>query len=125
MKRIIPVILLFITYLVGCGIALNALETENRNNILKVEVRMTKEDVNEIMGTKTVGYNDTTNPYKKESFHNANNNLIEIYYYIIDRKAEFDNDKFTPVVFVDNIVEGVGWRSFEDAERKYQIKISD
>ena len=88
---------------------------------------MTIEEVNHIMGTETFSHYDYTNPDHKEQFYTRDKDIVEIYYYWTKRNASeklSENEKFTPILFVNGIVEGIGWRSFEDAVKKYQLNIT-
>ncbi len=88
---------------------------------------MTLEEVNHIMGTETFSYNDYTNPDHKEQFYIKDKDIMKIYYYWTKRNASeklSENEKYTPILFVNGIVGGIGWRSFEDAVKKYQLSIT-
>ena len=122
MNKLIIFLLLSIT-LASCGIAINTMNTQNRLNLRKIEIGMTKDEVNEIMGTEIYSYWEYSNPHKREQFYANDGKVIEIYYYYISKKADTENERFSPVLFADNIVEGVGWRSFEKAISKYELNI--
>jgi len=122
LNKLIIFLLLLIT-LASCGIVINTMNSQNRLNLLKIEIGMTKDEVNEIMGTEIYSYWEYSNPHKREQFYANDGKVIEIYYYLINKKGS-ENERFSPVLFVDNIVEGVGWRSFERAISKYEININ-
>ncbi len=54
MKMKIAVIALSVL-VTGCGVSHDQLRTENRQNLLKLSVGMTKQEAMNIMGTKTSG----------------------------------------------------------------------
>ena len=121
MKKIILISLLAITItitLTGCVSSLEKTRTQNRQNILKLSVGMTKPQVIEIMGTKTAGgkFGETrvNNPYKSEIIQGKLKLYGILYYYtdldsaIYTANPSFITDKdLTPLVFQDGRL--IGW----------------
>jgi Icc-related predicted phosphoesterase len=124
MKQFIAVILscISIMFFNGCGDGEQKaidIRTENRQNILKINVGMTKAEILQIMGDKTahVKKEETvTNPYKSE-LRQANERTYEVlYYYTHDDQPHWPFKRFTildreltPIIFQDGKV--IGWGS--------------
>ena len=124
MKQFITISLCCITIMLfnGCKGEQKAvaIRTENRLNITKISVGMTKAEVLQIMGDKTAqasfGKNTVTvtNPYRGE-FKQVNGQNYEIlYYYTHQEQRDWPFKRFeilerelTPVVFQDGKV--IGW----------------
>ena len=125
MKKLILISLLTITLaitlaitLTGCVSSLERTRTQNRENLLKLSVGMTKQQALEIMGTKTAGgrFGETrvNNPYKNEIIQPAATQYEVLYYYtdldsaIYSANPSFITDKdLTPLLFDDGKL--IGW----------------
>jgi len=132
MKYFLPTLLSLIS--IGCIVFpvslghLDMLRTENRQNLGKLKIGMTKQEALHIMGEKTA--TDTfanketvtaTNPYKSE-VRQQGGKSYEIYYYYTDIKHQTAvdawgwsqpspilEDELTPLVFYDGKLMGWGW----------------
>ena len=86
---------------------------ENQVNILKISPGMTKQQVNEIMGTSQAKVKSNlyvTNPYKHDFFTIEKDNY-EVLYYLTRKYPAFTNIKLsqaTAVVIKNNQVVGLG-----------------
>ncbi len=61
-------------------------------------------------------------PYLVESYNGRNGEQILVNKYITRPSYDYSTikeDDLTPVIFVNNVVEGSGWPSLETASRKY------
>jgi hypothetical protein len=107
----------------GCGEG-NAvtIRTENRLNIAKLNVGMTKTEVLQIMGNKNArasfGKNAVTitNPYRSELRQVKGQNYEILYYYTHQDQRDWPGKRFkilerelTPIIFQDGKV--IGWGS--------------
>jgi hypothetical protein len=105
----------------GCGEG-NAvsIRTENRLNITKINVGMTKAEVLQLMGNKTArasfGKNAVTitNPYRSELRQVNGQNCEILYYYTHQDQRDWPTKRFkilerelTPIIFQDGKV--IGW----------------
>ena len=115
----------------GCA-TMDTVRAENRANLNRLQLGMTKEEVLAVMGTKTVTtYREgvrgeqITNPYRTE-MHRAGGHTWEIMYYLTDLKADDDaitDDELTPIVLKDGKLDGWGWSYLQDVARTYEIRI--
>ena len=86
---------------------------ENQLNILKISPGMTKQQVNEIMGTSQAKVKSNlfvTNPYKHD-FFTIEKDSYEVLYYLTRKYPAFTNIKLsqaTAVVIKNNQVVGLG-----------------
>ncbi len=123
---IIAGLLLTVVIVAGCSHRLAALNDPNGEwvpirvtagqgqvNLNRVEIGMTRNQVFEIMGTKThygkPHYGKATitpHPYKREIVKDGNKEYEILYYYTKHTKG---NDSLTPVVLLDGKVSGWGW----------------
>lgn len=112
--------------------SLDKVRSENRRNILKLEVGMAKTQVLQIMGIEEkklwggVGFTQRiSNPFKSEILNGKDGALEVLYYYTDLQKKDgaITDDELTPIVFENGKV--VGWgRSFLDqAIVKYEIRL--
>ena len=121
---------------------LDAVRTQNRERLNKLEVGMFKQKVLEIMGTETIKTYVTSgwswlllrpnvpsgtinNPYRSETY-NTDKGTLEVLYYYTDEKAAdgaVTDDELTPIVFKEGVLIGWGWGAIEDVEEKYEIRI--
>ena len=142
MKKILLVLLCL--GLVGCTSLghLDKLRTENRQNLLKFKIGMSKQEVIEIMGNKTAtdsyaNYEKVTatNPYKSEILQ-GKDKTFEVLYYFIESKhqkvvdawgwsqaAPITDDELTPLVFDNGKLIGWGWSFLQDNAQKYEIRM--
>jgi hypothetical protein len=114
-------IIMVSSLLISCGIAKNALESSNLENSNKINYGMTKEEVNQLMGTDSHG--GLNNPYKKEIFQDSKNRSIEVFYYMTNRFANTEEESLFPVILFEGKVIGTGWRAIESTSKKYDMQI--
>ena len=115
----------------GCA-TMETVRAENRANLNRLQLGMTKEEVLAVMGTKTVTtYRDgvrgeqITNPYRTE-VHRAAGHVFEILFYYTDIKANdgaITDDELTPIVLKDGRLDGWGWSYWNDIVRTYEIRV--
>jgi len=124
MKKIL--IALTSLFLLSSCVTPDQLRSENRDNISKVTIGLSINEVKTIMGDKEAGHHSLIlsgvpgdiikNPYSTETItHKGNNYLIHYYYtnYIGQKSWETG---VTPIIFLNNKVTGIGWRSMEKLE---------
>ncbi len=103
---------------IGCVSSLEKTRTQNRENLLKLSIGMTKQQTLEIMGTGSAGgkFGETrvNNPYKSEIIQPVTKQYEVLYYYtdldsaIYSANPSFITDKdLTPLLFDDGIL--IGW----------------
>lgn len=124
--------------LVGGCLSLEQLRTENQQNLMKLTVGMTREEVMKIMGTSTVTARDSfldiqygrvtpaaTNPYRSETLQGKEKVFAVLYYYTDIKKDDraITDDELTPMVFDDDKLIGWGWSFLNANVQKYEIRL--
>ncbi|MBI5574729.1 MAG: DUF3192 domain-containing protein [Elusimicrobia bacterium] len=108
---------------------MSRIRATNRERLNKISIGMTKQEVINIMGTKTIIADDSgeviNNPYKTETMRGKDKIFEVVYYYTEIKRADgaINDDELTPLVFDEGKLIGWGWSFFEDTTAKYQIKI--
>ena len=112
--------------------ALEEVRSENRTNLMKLEIGMSKSDVLSIMGADEkklwggIGYSQRiSNPYRSEILE-SNAGPMELLYYYTDLKKQdgaITDDELTPLLFKDGKLIGWGWSFLDDSVEKYEIRI--
>lgn len=125
MKKILA--LLLCLALVGCA-TLSKIRATNRERLNKISIGMTKQEVLDIMGTKTITARSSeviNNPYKTETLRSEDKVFEVLYYYTEIKRSDgaITDDELTPLVFDEGKLIGWGWSFFEDTTQKYQLKI--
>lgn len=113
MKNFLTIIVL--SLLLSACVTFEVMRSENRVNISKIQVGSSSALVTQTMGTMTNndGLEKFTNPYKTETL-NHNNKNYTIWYYYTERIGDKNwENGMTPVVFLNDTVIAVGWRSME------------
>lgn len=140
MKKNIVVLVgafMIIFLLSGCA-TISETTSINRDNFLKLNVGMSKQEAMNIMGAKpmTAYYKPGTygktvsviinNPYRSEILKGKGDKIIGVLYYVTDDKnndgAISDNETM-PLVFEESKLMGWGWNSLEYSIKKYEIVI--
>ena len=118
MKKIL-IVLTSLFLLSSCGVSYDTLRSQNRNNLSKIILGLPINEVKTIMGetmSEGSGGEIIRNPYSIERIENKGNNYLIYYYYtnyIGDKSWETG---VTPIIFLNNKVKGIGWRSMEKLE---------
>lgn len=135
MKKILA-IFIFCTLLGGCySDTLTEFRNNNRKNLTKLAIGMTKQEVMEIMGQETgektftnlVGkriFLSATNPYRNEILQ-GKEKTFEVLYYYTDVKKDDDaitDDELTPMIFDKGKLIGWGVSFLEQNIQKYEIR---
>lgn len=132
MKRFLLVLLCLA--LVGCA-TLSQATSRNRVNLIKLSLGMTKQQVLDIMGTKsfTAYYKKqyssrraitVTNPYQSEILKGKEYKIVEVIYYLTDDKDNnglIDKGDLTPFIFEDGRLIGWGGSFLDYIVEKYEI----
>jgi hypothetical protein len=139
MKKLVYLLVL-IMLVSGCASIgnLDLLRTENRQNLAKLSIGMSKQEVLAIMGDKTAtnsapgGYRLTaTNPYKSEILQGKDKTFEVLYYYtdvkqvkdpILGCEETIQDDELTPIIFDNGKLVGWGQGFLKDNVQKYEIK---
>ena len=114
--------------LTGCsGLLLDNFRTTNRENLSRITIGMTREQVSQVMGIRSAYTLDGTvnNPYRTAAF-TANNKQYDIVYYYTDLKradGAITDDELTPIVFEDGKVIGWGQEMLSGTLNKYEIRL--
>lgn len=115
------VVLMTVFFLAGCAQYGN-LRQENRQNLNRVDVGMTKDQVLKIMGEKSTG--EVSNPYKRETIPGKDSKTYDVLYYYTEQVGDKSWETgVTPVVFVDGKVIGVGWKVLDDSDVRSTLTI--
>jgi hypothetical protein len=111
---------------------------QNREKLTHLSVGMTKSEVLQIMGTKTIELKTfdavymrnevqrINNPYRVEAIQNENGETYEVLFYYTDRKKAdgvVTDDELMPLVIKDDKLIGWGWTFVNDNISKYQIDV--
>jgi len=134
----------FITIMTACTSLgnIDELRASNRQNLVHLQVGMTKQEVLNVMGneSKTDHYANheqltVTNPYKSEMYQ-AGDNVLEVLYYYTDKKhgtkvgpygwsqaTQVTDDELTPILFEDGKVIGWGSSALRGSIQKYEIRV--
>jgi len=91
------------------------IRSANRENIMKVQTGDSSAQVTQTMGNlvNNDGTEKITNPYKTETL-NHNNKNYTVWYYYTDRIGDNNwENGMTPVIFLNDSVVAIGWRSME------------
>ena len=124
--------------LVGCAspVSLSKATTPTRENLIKISIGMSKQEVINIMGTKTKeayyhggldkwAFSTINNPYRSEIIQGKGKTL-EVIYYVTDDKnndGAISDDELTPLVFDEGKLIGWGWSFLQDNVRKYELRM--
>lgn len=134
MRNNILVLALIVLFLSGCASLgnIDRLRSRNRQNLMKLQIGTTKEEVLNVMGTKSVadynwlaGWKHTVdNPYRSEILRGKDKTLEVIYYLTDIKKANgaITDDELTPFVFDNDKLIGWGWSFLQDTVQKYEIR---
>ncbi len=126
MKKILFFITLLIVY--SCA-SYEDLRSDNRYKITTIRIGYTLDTVVKIMGDDSASsdisgrYGETIrNPYKSENINYKGNNYL-VYYYYTERIGDKSwETAVTPIIFLNNVVTGIGWRSMEQIGLESQSK---
>ena len=117
MKKIL-IVLTSLLLLSSC-VTPDQLRSDNRNNLSKIILGLPINEVKTIMGETTTDPFEGEifrNPYSIERIENKGNNYL-IYYYYTNRIGNNSWETgVTPIIFLNDKVTGIGWRSMEKLE---------
>ncbi len=125
MKKVIY-LLMAVIIVSGC-MNLSSFRARNREKIVNLSRGLTKQQVVQIMGTRSIdamGYR-ITNPYKSEVLRLGEEKGLEIlYYYTETKRADnaITDDELTPLIFDQGELTGWGWNFLEDIIRRYGLE---
>jgi hypothetical protein len=96
------------------------LRDENRANLVKLDLGMTKAQAIQTMGDKSASgrYGTFTNPYKREIIKAPTGEIYDVLYYYTEqtsvrRMRTSWEQGVTPVIFKDDKIVGIGWNFLE------------
>jgi len=126
MLKKISIFIIFSIILSGCA-QLSQIRADNRQKLNQLSSGMTKQEVLNVMGTKTVTAQDTviTNPYRTEMYR-SNGHVFEIILYYTDihkQDGAITDDELTPLVIIDGKLDGWGWSYWNNLINKYEIRV--
>ncbi len=94
---------------------IDALRDRNKHNIALLSVGMTRQQVDQIMGTDTAGGTlgtlhraQVSNPYRAETVTGADRTVLFYYTDLRQRDDRVSDDELTPVLLQDGKVVGLG-----------------
>ena len=127
MRKYVP-IFMAILIIAGCATA-SGVRVMNRENLLRLSIGMTKQEVLNTMGTKTFEiYGDgvdtkINNPYRSEIIPDEGKNLEVLYYYTDVKQTDgaVTDDELTPLVLDQGKLIGWGWSFLHDNVKKYEL----
>jgi hypothetical protein len=117
MKKIL--IVLTSLFLLSSCVSYETLRSENRNNLSKITLGLSINEVTMIMGEKESGLPGNEifkNPYLIETIEQKGNNYLIYYYYTSYIGEKSWETGVTPIIFLNNKVVGINWRSMEKLE---------
>ena len=137
MKKLLAVLLCL--GLVGCSSlrSLSQATAPTRENLIRLSIGMTKQEVLDTMGTETReayyhggldnwAFSTMNNPYRSEILQGKDKTL-EVIYYVTDDKnhdGAINDNELTPLVFDEGKLIGWGWSFLQDSLNKYGINMS-
>lgn len=98
--------------LVGCANPYAIMRDQNRATLVKVEIGMSKSQVESTMGSRAAEGEDGRfeNPYKREIIRGTDGQSYDVLYYYTQQIGERPIETgLTPVVFNEGRVVGIGW----------------
>ncbi|MGH2567164.1 MAG: DUF3192 domain-containing protein [Bacteroidota bacterium] len=112
--------------LTGCA-SLDAIRSQNRQNLMSLSPGMSKQEVLAVMGTKTIMSEDgqINNPYRSEMY-NSQGHAFELLLYYTDKKradGAITDDELTPLVMMDGKLDGWGWSYWNGLVQKYELRV--
>jgi len=132
MKKLIATVLLVAFPFVAQAGA-GKVRNKNRENLNRLSVGMTKEEVLKVMGTKTLrgggiyGTGKISNPYRTETLLSGDGKTtLEVLFYYTDKKkadGAITDDELTPLVLKEGKLIGWGWSFIDQAKQIYEIRI--
>lgn len=101
---------------------------KNRENLGRLSIGMTKDEVVSIMGSETVKTLEQliiNSPYRVETLKDNNDQNLEILFFYTDEKRDVNkisDDELTPVVLKDGKVQGWGRTFLADIAPSYRVR---
>jgi hypothetical protein len=125
MRIAVPGILMSVL-LFGC-VSLDAIRSQNRQNLMRLSPGLSKQEVLAVMGTKTIMSEgrEINNPYRTE-MHRSQGHTFELLLYYTDIKradGAITDDKLTPLVIMDGKLDGWGWSYWDGLVQKYELRV--
>ena len=120
-------IFIFLTAFVSGCVGLSQIRADNRQKLNGLSVGLTKQEILNIMGTKTVQAQGSviTNPYRTE-MHQTNGLVFEVLFYYTDIQKQdgaITDDELTPLIIKDGKLDGWGWSYWNNLINKYEIRV--
>ena len=116
----VTILLFLLLTLCACANVQQRMMIDNKENINKLVIGMSKKDVLLTMGTQTV-YSEFSspipNPYRSEAYKNRQGITFEILYYYTDlvkRDGIITDDELTPLILRNDKLAGWGWTFLEE-----------
>ena len=132
------VVFLLAMSLVGCGASLDKFRTTNRQNLNRLSLGMSKNEVHQVMGNEPIkanieaagvviyGIQRINNPYRSETLKGKDGKNYAVLFYYTDVKNKdnaITDDELTPIVLLDGKLVGWGWSFLNDNVSKYHMQI--
>ncbi len=128
--RLVVLIAALTVVLAGCSNPYVPLRDENRANLIKLDLGMTKTQATQAMGDKTATgrYGTFSNPYKREIIKGPTGETYDVLYYYtgetsVRRMRTLWEQGVTPVIFQDEKIVGIGWNYLELNKLKSPVTV--
>lgn len=110
----------------GCA-SLDAIRSQNRQNLMSLSPGMLRQEVLAVMGTKTIISEDgqINNPYRSEMYKSQGHTFELLLYYTDKKRADgaITDDELTPLVMMDGKLDGWGWSYWNGLVQKYELRV--
>ena len=138
-RRGLQVLLFCGLMLPGCA-SMEGVRAKNRESLVRLSRGMTKPEVLNAMGTKSIKTGGgtlgmltlglppgqkVTNPWRVEMYEAGGSNWEILFYYtdVKRRDGAITDDELTPLVLKDGKLDGWGWTYLTDVAGKYEIRL--
>lgn len=116
MKRILTLMVACLV-VYGCAGSPSRREADNTKSMLQLRPEMTVEQVQNVM----------TPPDRTEMYRGKNKEVVLTYFYLTNSmgyvKNPSDEANYTPLIFIDNKLNGWGWDHLKSSANKYEFVI--
>ena len=110
----------FVFILISCS-RIYFVREQTKENVSKLNIGMSKQDVIPIVGTDTIkiGYYDYPTPYRIKELKDSSGNDYDVWFYYTDVKyqdGDVTDDELTPVIFRQDTIVAIGWNHLQESK---------